>query len=148
MTGKTADIFSQFEQIHERLEQAYRRLTGSGPGSPGFCPPFMEPPADVYETDEEVVILLEIAGIAGQEIEMQIEGRAIVIQGERKPLPGRPRRVYSQMEIASGPFRRELLLPADVNAEGVVASYKDGIVEVILPKAAPAFNRQLRITVK
>ncbi len=144
MSRKTADIFSQFEHVRERMEQVYRQVLGT-PGSPGFCQPYMEPPADVYETDGEVVVLIELAGISGEEIELEIEGRTLLMQGERKPLPGRLRRIYSQMEIPNGPFRRELLLPADVNAEQARATYRDGVLEVVLPKAAPSLNRQLRI---
>src|SRR5881409_2090515 len=136
MSRKTADVFSQFEHIRERMEQAYRQVLG-GPGSPGFSSPYMEPAADVYETDGEVVVTVEIAGISGEEIELEVEGRSLLIQGVRRPLGGRPSRVYSQMEITHGPFRRELLLPADVDAEQAQAAYKDGILEVCLPKTAP-----------
>lgn len=144
MSRKTADIFYQFEHIRERMDQAYRRVLGS-PGSPGFGVPYLEPAADIYETDSEVVVLVELAGISGAEVEIEIEGRILRFHGERKPLPGRPRKSYSQIEIAHGPFRRELVLPAEVDAEGAVANYKDGVLEVVLPKAATGLNHQLRI---
>lgn len=147
MTRKTADMFFQFERIRERMEQAYRQVLG-GPGSPGFCAPYMEPAADVYETDSEVVVLVEIAGIAGEEIELEIEGRTLVIRGTRRPLPGRARRVYSQMEITHGAFQRELMMPAEVDAGKAVATYEHGILEVVLPKAGPSQNRQLRIVAR
>ena len=98
MTRKAADIFSQFEHIRERMDQAYRRV--------------------------------------------------LHLLGTRPPLPGRPRMSYSQMEIAHGPFRRELLLPAEVNAEAAVANYHDGILEVVLPKAPTGLHRQLRIVAR
>ena len=144
MARKTADIFSQFEHIRERMEQAYKQVLGT-PGTPGFCPPYMEPPADVYETEGEIVVLVEIAGISGEEIELEIEGRTLVLEGKRKPLPGKPRRIYAQMEIPSGPFRREFLLPAEVNGEHATADYTQGILQVVLPKSAPGPSRQLRI---
>jgi HSP20 family molecular chaperone IbpA len=128
MTRKTADMFSQFEHIRERMEQAYKQVLG-GPGSPGFCAPYMEPATDVYETAEEVIVLVEIAGISGEEFEIEVEGRTLTIRGTRKPLPSRPRRKYSQMEKA-------------------VAAYKDGILEVVLPKAGPHENRHLRIVAR
>jgi HSP20 family protein len=144
---KSADIFSQFEQIHERLEQAYRRLTG-GPGRPAFCQPYIEPPVDVYETDTEVVVLVEMAGIGGEEIQLEIEGRVLALQGQRPALRGPQHRTYSQMEIANGPFRREMVLPAEVNVEQASVTYRDGILEVVLPKARPAGNHQLRIVAR
>lgn len=147
MTQKTADIFSQFEHIRERMQQAYRQVLG-GPGSPGFCAPYMEPAADVYETPGEVVVVVEIAGISGEEIELEVEGRTLVITGQRRPLPGKPHRTYSQMEIAHGPFRRELLLPSEVDPENTSAVYRDGIFEVVLPKTGAHGNRHLRIVAR
>lgn len=147
MTRKTADMFSQFEHIRERMEKAYRQVLG-GPGHPGFCAPYMEPAADVYETPDEVIVLVEMAGISGQEIELELEGRNLLVQGQRRPLGGKPQRSYSQMEIAHGAFRRELLLPSEVDAEKAVAAYREGILEVVLPKAGPHENRHLRIVAR
>jgi HSP20 family protein len=146
MPRSTPDMFSQFEHIRERMEQAYQRLLGA-PGSPHFCVPFMEPPVDVYETDGEVVILMEIAGISEEAVSLEVQGNSLVIEGERKPLSGHPHRVYSQMEIGHGPFRRELLLPADVDPQRAQAEYKDGILRIVLPKTTPAVSRHLRIVV-
>ena len=147
MARRTADLFSQFEHIRERMEQAYQRLLG-GPGSPGFCEPFMEPPVDIYQTDTDVVIQMEIAGISEEEVALDVEGSTLVIHGERKPLSGRPGRVYSQLEISQGPFRRELILPVPVTPERAQSSYKDGVLEIVLPKASPPSSRQLRIVVR
>ena len=147
MARRTADLFSQFEHIRERMEQAYQRLLG-GPGSPGFCEPFMEPPVDIYQTDTDVVIQMEIAGISEEEVALEVEGSTLVIHGERKPLSGRPDRVYSQLEISQGPFRRELILPVPVTPERAQSSYKDGVLEIVLPKASPPSSRQLRILVR
>ena len=144
MSRRSVDIFSQFEHIRERMDQAYRQVIGA-PGSPRFCLPYMEPAVDAYETSSEVIVVVEIAGISGQEVTLELEGRTLVLRGERKPLPGRPRRLYSQMEVCHGAFQRELLLPAEVDAETAQTAYKDGILEVALPKAGHGVSRQLRI---
>jgi HSP20 family protein len=153
MTRKTADMFSQFEHIRERMDQAYRRVLGGpgGPGGPGFGLAFMEPAADIYETDAEVIVLVELAGLSGAElkkIRLEVEGRVLWLEGERRPQPGRPQMSYSQMEIAHGPFRRELLLPAEIDSDQATATYRDGILEVVLRKAASTLNRRLRIVAR
>jgi HSP20 family protein len=148
MGKRAADPFQDFEHIHDRLRQASQRIFGGRPGSPNFCEPYMEPPVDVYETDGEVVVLVEMAGIPEADVELEIEGRYLHIKGERPPLPGRPQRQYSQIEIAHGPFQREVMLPAEVDPAGLQASYTDGILEVVLPKAAPASGRQVKIRVR
>jgi HSP20 family protein len=138
---------SDFEQhIQERMRSAYQRVFGS-PASPNFGSLYMEPPADVYQTDNEVVVVLEIAGIPEEEIALEVEGRSMLISGQRRPPAGRPRRVYSQMEIRHGPFQRELLLPAEVNAEAAKAVYKDGLLEITLPITRPRTGHHLKIIV-
>ena len=146
MTRRTADIFSQFEHIHERVDQAYRQLIGKPGGR--FCVPYMEPAIDVYATDDEVVVLVEIAGISGEEVQLEIEGTSLVVRGERKTLPGRQGRLYSQMEIPHGVFQREITLPAEVSAERASATYTDGILEIVLPRTGPLMSRRLRIVAR
>ena len=139
---------SDFEQhIQERMSRAYERVFGS-PANPGFGRPYMEPPVDIYHTDNEVVVLMEIAGIPEEEIELEVEGRSMVVRGRRTPLSGRQNRVYSQMEITHGAFQRDLLLPSDVNAEAAKAVYKDGILEITLPITKPHGGRHLTIVVR
>lgn len=133
-----------FAHIRERMGRAYERVIGT-PGAPGFCPPYLEPPADVYETKDEVVVVIEIAGMLQDAIELEVDGSTLTFRGERRPLKGRPRRVYSQMEISHGVFQREFALPATVTPEGARAVYRDGILEITLPKAAPIVRRHLRL---
>ncbi len=147
MGRRTKDIFSQFEHIRERMDEAYQRVIGA-PGRRHFRVLIMEPPVDVYETEDEVVIVLEMAGIAEEELEVTIEGLEVRLAGDRKPLPARPGGGYSQLEIGAGPFLRELHLPAEVNAEAVRTVYRDGMLEIALPKASPTVGKQLKIVVR
>ncbi len=141
---KTADIFAEFERIRERMEQAWRQMVGP-PGAPRFCPPVLEPAADVYETEEVVVVLVDIAGIGEQEVEISVDGKSLSVRGDREPQPGHPGRLYSQMEICYGPFQRDLLLPAEVDPDGAKATYNDGLLAIVLPKVRRQVTRQVRI---
>ena len=87
-------------------------------------------------------------GIAREEVSLEVTGTILTLKGERRPITGRPRRVYSQMEICDGPFQREVLLPAAVDPEKVYTVYKDGMLEIALPKASPAPSQQLKIVVR
>ncbi len=147
MKHEATDIFSDFERIRERMEQAWQQVLGP-PGAPRFSSPLIEPPVDVYETDDEVVVVVEIAGISVEEAEIVVDGRVLTLCGERKPRPGRPGRLYSQMEIGHGPFRRELLLPSDVNPEEARAEYAQGMLEIVLPKVTRRVSRHVRLVVR
>ncbi len=143
----SSDLFSQFDHIRERMEQAWQQVAGP-PGAPRFCGPIIQPAIDVYETDDEVVVMVEIAGIADQEVAVDVDGRTFIVWGERKPGGGRPGRLYSQMEICHGLFKREVQLPAEVSPDGARASYDSGMLEIVLPKVARALSRQVRIVAR
>jgi len=143
---RASDVGSQFEHIRERMEEARRRVVGA-PGRPEFSTPFIEPAVDMYETGDAVVILAEIAGIGEADLELEVEGSICVLRGERKATRGGPKRDYRQMEISYGAFQRELLLPAAVNPDGLRTVYKDGMLQISLPKAPPAGSQRLKIPV-
>jgi HSP20 family protein len=145
MTQYAADIFAEFDRIKVRMTQVWQQALGP-PGAPRFCPPMLEPAVDVYDTDDQVVVLVELSGIADQEVEISVEGRVFTLRGERLARQGHPGRLYSQMEICFGPFERVLTLPAEVDADGARASYLDGFLEITLPKARRQVSRQVRVT--
>ena len=144
MARRTIVQFTDSDRIQERLDRAYQRLFG-GPNSPSFGARYYEPPVDVYQTENEVVVLVEMAGITDQELHLEMDGRNMIIRGQRQPLPGPADRQYSQMEITAGPFQRILLLPAVVDPSGAEATYDGGILKIGLPKAATAGGTHIRI---
>jgi HSP20 family protein len=141
------DMFSEFEGIRRRVERTWQQMLGP-PGSRRFCSPVVEPPADIYETAESVVVVVEIAGIDDQEVEISIEGNTLTIRGQREDRPRHPNRRYTQMEICCGPFERILRLPAEVDAAKARVTYDDGFLEIVLPKVKRRVNRYVRITIR
>ncbi len=134
-------------QIKEHMDRA-RRIFGGPPGGGDFVTPYLEPPVDVYITDEEVVVLMEMAGVQPGDMQVEVDNHMMIITGERCPLAGRPHRRYSQLEIPTGPFKRTVLLPGNVNPEHAKAVYRDGVLEVVIPRAARVVGAQLRIVVR
>jgi HSP20 family protein len=113
-----------------------------------FSPRTWEPSVDVYETDGEVVILVELTGVMEEDIEVVVDDNVATIRGDRKDIKQGTRRTYSQMEISWGPFERSITLPANVDASQVKAFYDAGFLEVILPKSGGSKPRQVNIRVK
>lgn len=97
------------------------------------------PPTDVYETDEAVMVRVEIAGMNDQDFAIQLDGRSLSIRGMRSDLS--ERRAYHQMEIRFGEFMTEVELPAAVDAEGIAATYSNGFLRMLLPKVRPMHIR-------
>lgn len=90
------------------------------------------PPTDVYETDENLVVRVEIAGMRDEDFEVTIEPHALFIAGIRPDFGGR--RAYHQMEILSGRFEIEVEITVPVDVESSTAEYKDGFLTINLPK--------------
>jgi len=93
------------------------------------------PPTDVYETEEAIIVRIEIAGMQEDAFSISLADHTLIIRGVRPDIP--ERRAYQQMEIFFGEFMSEVELPAPVIAEKVVAEYNTGFLRVVLPKERP-----------
>jgi HSP20 family protein len=90
--------------------------------------------ADVYENDRQVVIVVDLAGVDRDHLKVTLDGRAIQIIGRRySPCPPGSLRIR-QMEIDTGEFRRRIVLPGAVMFEESECTYKDGFLNIVLPK--------------
>jgi len=99
------------------------------------------PPTDVFETDLEFVVLVELAGMRGVEIAVTLDEQLLRIRGTRPESSGT--RAYHQMEINYGDFVLEVRLPVPIDRERIDASYSDGFLKVLLPKTQP---RRISVT--
>ncbi|HYY73458.1 MAG TPA: Hsp20/alpha crystallin family protein [Solirubrobacterales bacterium] len=92
------------------------------------------PHVDVYYCGKppKAVVKVDLAGVSLDNVSLEIVGRELVIRGER-PVQESEGRVYQQVEIEAGPFRRVVELSADVVAEEARATYEDGVLRVELP---------------
>ena len=93
------------------------------------------PPTDVYETDKEYVVRVEVAGMQEDGFDISVEDKFLTISGSRPDIP--ERRAYQQMEIRFGKFETVVGIPGPINLEASRADYKEGFLTVTLPKARP-----------
>jgi HSP20 family protein len=93
------------------------------------------PPTDVYETDEAVVVRVEVAGMKESDFVVSLQGRLLTVAGTRNdPCP---KVAYHQMEVRYGEFRVEVYLHWAVDPEAITATYVDGFLQVKLHRAQP-----------
>jgi len=92
------------------------------------------PPTDLFETQEALVVIMDIAGIDRQEVSVKVEGSTLTIRGLRRELSKYPKRHYHLMEMDFGPFERRFHLPRIVDVDKIEAHYSDGLLEVVMPK--------------
>jgi len=90
------------------------------------------PPTDVFETEENFVVKVEVAGMKEDDFEVSVEERILIIRGYRPDTS--ERRAYHQMEIRFGKFEIALSLPAGIDLDKAVAEYKEGFLSILFPK--------------
>jgi HSP20 family protein len=93
------------------------------------------PPTDVYETDSNYVVRVEVAGMREDGFDISVEDKFLMISGNRPDVP--ERRAYQQMEIRFGKFESVVGIPGPIDLEASRAEYKEGFLTVTLPKAKP-----------
>ncbi len=93
------------------------------------------PPTDVFETEDAVIVRVEIGGMQNSEFAISLEGQVLTIQGTRPDQPGR--RAFHQMEIHFGEFSSQIELHWAIAQDKIEAEYRDGFLRVVLPKQQP-----------
>lgn len=93
------------------------------------------PPTDVYETENNFVVRVEIAGMREEDFEITVENSFLMISGSRPDVP--ERRAYQQMEIRFGKFETVVGIPTPLDLDASHAEYTEGFLTVTLPKAKP-----------
>ena len=147
MRASLDDIFSDFEQIRHRMTRTWQQALGQ-PGAPHFCPPTIEPATDVYETTESVVVVVEIAGVSAEAIDISVEGKTLTVRAERVDRQRHAARLYHQMEICCGMFERSVNLPSEADPQQASATYSDGILAIVLPKVQQPLTRRVSIVIR
>jgi Molecular chaperone (small heat shock protein) len=104
------------------------------------------PRVDVHETDAEVVAACDIPGLSGKEdVQIDVEDNVLTIQGTIKRSEEIREERYSRQERFTGRFQRSIQLPARVKAEGTTATYKNGVLEIRMPKAGQETKRRIDV---
>jgi HSP20 family protein len=103
------------------------------------------PPADIHETENELVVTADLPGLDLKSIDVRVESNVLSITGERK-FPETAENVnVHRLERMYGTFARSFTLSTQVNTEKVQANYKDGVLKIALPKAEQAKPKRIAI---
>ena len=131
------DLFANFERMRREMDELFGDVLDRGlaPRRRGG----FSPAVDVYYSSDppRAVVRADLAGIDPSAVQLEITGRELVLSGHRET-ESADDRVYQQLEIERGPFRRVISLGAEVDSEAADATYEDGILTVELPLTRPA----------
>lgn len=133
-------LFSDFPPYFDRM---FERMLRDHPETL-YRP---HPPVNVREDEECIEVLAALPGYQPDSLDVRVEGDVLVLEGERTP-PAVAGGRLTRQERWYGKFRREIALPAKVAADGVEASYDDGLLTLTLPKAPAAKPQVIKVAVK
>jgi HSP20 family protein len=106
------------------------------------------PPVDILERGSEVVLKVDLPGVSQEEIDIRVEGSTLIIQGERRLIKDAPEENYIQIERPYGTFRRTFNIPRTIEQEEIKASYKDGVLRIVLPRKQETQPKQIVVEPK
>lgn len=142
------DPFRELEDLSKGLNQWFgqplmRRLTDE----PGTSFSDWAPALDVEETDKEYLVKADLPAIKKDDLKIGIDHGMLTLEGERRHEKEEKGRKFHRVERAYGKFMRRLELPLDVDETKVLAEFKDGVLNVHLPKSATAKPRTVDVKV-
>ncbi|ADO44733.1 MAG: Hsp20/alpha crystallin family protein [Hydrogenobacter thermophilus] len=132
--------FAELERIRREFDRLIEEMWPREEVERAFAPA-----VEMYETDNEIVVKAELPGVKKENIEVSIKDNTLHIRGEKKEEREEKTETIHRLERVYGKFERVLTLPVDVKAEEVKAEYKDGILEIRLPKSEVSKEKKIEI---
>ena len=106
------------------------------------------PAAELTEADDAIHLKLEVPGLEAKDIDIQVTENAVSISGERKSETKTEEKGYTRSEFQYGKFQRVIPLPTHIQNTKVTAEYKDGILNLALPKKEEAKNTVVKVNLE
>jgi HSP20 family protein len=105
------------------------------------------PQMDIKESDKEILVTAELPGIEDKDIDISLSKNSLTIKGEKKVEKEEKKSEFYRMERSYGSFQRTVPLPAVVKDEEVKATFKNGVLTVIMPKSEKALKEAKKIKI-
>jgi len=137
---------AEIDTLRREMDRLWERFFGERPID--WVGSAWVPPLDVSETKNDVVVKAELPGIDPKEVEVTLSNGVLTIKGEKKQEKEEKDENFHLVERSYGAFVRSVKLPVDVQEDKVKASYKDGVLKIVLPKAERAKEKAIKVEVE
>jgi HSP20 family protein len=138
------DPFRDFLSIQRDMNRLFSDTMSSREAAPVSRSETWAPPVDVHESAAGFTIAVELPGVKKEDIQLELKDESLTLRGERKAERDVKEGVH-RIERVYGPFHRSFNLPSSIDTSAVKASFRDGVLEITLPKAEEAKPRQISI---
>ncbi len=149
---RSGQIVTPFDEMEQMLDKYFsqgwmRPFRMDWPEFAHLKPPFegKTPSVDIIERDAEIVVKAELPGVDKDDIDISVTERSVSIKGSTSHEEKEEKGDYYRSEISRGSFARSLPLPAEVDESKARASFKDGILELTLPKKTKSRRQKINI---
>jgi len=139
--------FRELEDIHTRLNRVFNEAPLRRTDDDGLFFANWAPPVDIQETDKEYLIKAELPEVKKENVKVEMLDGVLTIEGERTQEKEEKGKKFHKVERAYGKFVRQFALPTEVEAAKVQAEFKDGMLNVHLPKSAGAKPKTVEVKV-
>ena len=145
MTLVRFDPFRDLSQLQNRVNRLFTDSRATGLEEDPFQS--WAPPVDIFERGDNLILSAELPGVSREELELKVEGNVLTLRGERQRDKTIQDEQYHRVERTYGTFSRSFTLPSTVDSARIEARFKDGILEVTLPKAEDAKPKRIDVQV-
>jgi len=129
--------FQELDSMERRMRRMFEEI--------GFAPT-LAPAADIYETDEEFVVELEVPGFEEKELGIELSDHQLTVKGERAEVKEQEDKTFRLRERLERAFERRFVLPVEADTERIEAKFHQGVLEVHAPKVEISKPKKVAIT--
>jgi HSP20 family protein len=141
------DPFRDLLDVQNQMNRVFDDVFGSRAQPSALLDRVWAPAIDIYETKDELVVTAELPGLKEKDIHLSIVDNVLSLRGQRAPAADVKEEHYHRIERWSGNFERHVQLPMPVQADKVKANYREGVLEIRLPKIEESKPREIKIEV-
>ncbi|HUG53155.1 MAG TPA: Hsp20/alpha crystallin family protein [Vicinamibacteria bacterium] len=134
MTTRRWDPLRDLLDLQEKMNRLFEDSLSATGTEPGLPPSAWTPPADVYETADGFVVLMDLPGLSPDDVEIHVDGERLVVRGERRPADKTRPESFHRVERSYGVFMRAFQLTGEVDPDKVTADFRDGLLRLELPR--------------
>ena len=133
--------------IRKEMDRLFEGFLGEPWSIPSILGGQFAPAFDISETENELVVKAELPGVDPQDVDISLTGNVLTIKGEKREEHETQGETMHRLERVFGSFSRSFTLPCEVREDQIQATYKDGLLDLRLPKSESSKTRKIKIQV-
>jgi HSP20 family protein len=144
---RTWDPFRDLQDFEQRLATAFGRGVAKTNGEEPIATADWAPLVDISEDEKEFLVRVELPGLKKEEVKVTVDNGVLTISGERKVEKEEKTRKYHRVERSYGKFERNFTLPDKADGAKIAAEFKEGMLQVRLPKTEKPAHKALEVKI-